>query len=172
MKPKMARGAYYMPDEVAKVMSNYLSPGLFNQPGTIGTVTRAVRSFNNIKNLFQLGFGFFHFTTTTLDTAIGGGANALSDMSTLEPKNVLRGIIDLASSATILPYVAQAVWRGDQAIKEYKVGNTSNKDVEAMVSANANTSLSKMYSLDAAYNLKKAFQKVKTDKDYSSEISN
>ena len=156
--PAKSTGGYYMPEPVSKVVNNYLSRGLGGKP-----VYRAIREWNNVKNLFQLGFGFFHLTTTTMDATVTGVANAMNRISS---GHFLGGAADFLKSITVVPNIAQTLMRGDKAIKEYR-GDGMSADVEAMIQANARTGLTKMYTLDSWYNLKKSVGKLRADKDYS-----
>lgn len=166
-KPKVSRGDYYMPKEVAKVINNYLSIGIFNKKGTIGNLSNVVRTFNNIKNGIQLGLGFYHYTYTMIDASASELANGLVSLSTLTPKNVGIGLLQVGAAATIVPSVAGTLWRGNKAIRDLKLGNVNNADVQALINANANTGLTTMYSLDAQYRFKKAIMLAITDREFS-----
>ena len=157
----MSRGGYYMPEPVARVVDNYLSRGLAGS-GVVGrNVYTAVHEWNNVKNLFQLGMGFFHFTTTTVDSTVTGVGNAVSEMLSGKPK----GLVDLVKAITVIPNIAHTLSVGDKAIKQYRTSQIS-PDVQAMVDANARTGLSKIYTLDSYYNLKKAIGRLSADKDF------
>ena len=155
-------GGYYMPEPVAKVVNNYLSRGLNGKGEAVKQTYQKVREWNNIKNLFQLGFGFFHFTTTTVDSTVTGVANSLNEILSGKPK----GLIDFAKSITVIPNIVSTLRAGDKAIKEYRGGEMSN-EVEAMIDANGRTGLTKVYTLDSYYNLKKAIGKLGADNDWS-----
>ena len=160
--PAKSTGGYYMPEPVAKVVNNYLSRGLNGKGDATKNTYQKVREWNNIKNLFQLGFGFFHFTTTTVDSTVTGVANSLNKILSGKPM----GLVDFAKSITIVPNIIETLMKGDKAIKEYQSGTMSG-EVESMIDANGRTGLTKVYTLDSYYNLKKAIGKLGADNDWS-----
>lgn len=157
-QPKEETGAYYAPEQVAAVINNFTSKGLFNADGAVGSTSRTIRKYNNIKNLVQLGIGFFHFTTTSLDATVTGTANALSKILAGN-KN---GIPDLLKSITIVPNIFSTIKQGDSVIKDYKKGILS-KEVEDLTQAGGRVQLQKMYTIDAVYSAKKAFHNYQAD---------
>lgn len=82
-------GNWYMPAEAAKVVNNYLSPGL-QKFGIYNTL----RSTSNILNAAQLGLSAFHLGFTSLDAAVSRLAVGLEDVSR---GKLLRGAGTLAS---------------------------------------------------------------------------
>jgi hypothetical protein len=159
-KAALSQGGYYMPEPVARVVNNYLSRGLSGAGPVWRNLYAGVRAWNNIKNLFQLGLGFFHATTTTVDSTVTGFANGINKLLAGEAK----GIIDVVKSFTILPNIAEQLVRGDKTIRD-KRHNVLTSDVQAMIDANARTGLSKIYTLDSYYNLKKGIGRLYADKD-------
>lgn len=147
---KIAKGDYYTTPDVAKLMKDYLSPGLR------GPVIKTVRNFNNVKNMFQLGIGAFHFGTTTIDNAVS--INALG-ITKLTQGKVLGGTIDLVKGSTILPAAIENVSKGLKTARDYKNNNITD-DVQHLIDVNARVGKQKMYSLDSWYNMKKAFYKL------------
>jgi hypothetical protein len=157
----MSTGGYYMPEPVARVVNNYLSRGL-SGAGPVGrNIYQAVRGWNNFKNLFQLGVGFFHFSTTSIDATVTGIGNAVSKILAGKPQ----GLIDLVDSMLVLPNLGKTLARGHAGILPYRYGQHSS-DVQAMIDANARTGLQKIYTLDSYYNLRKAIGKLYADKDF------
>ena len=67
-------GNYYMPDAAARVMNNYLSPGLNPH-----LWYRSLRSVSNLMNGVQLGFSAFHLGFTSLDAATSRLAVGIED---------------------------------------------------------------------------------------------
>ena len=155
--PGLAIGNYYMPEEAARIVNNYLSPGILSGP--LG----AVRQWNNLKNLVQLAFGLFHFTTTSIDATVTGVGNAIQELTA---GKALSGTKDLVEAMSIIPNLTRTLLRGDQAIKARREG-LDTPDVQALTKANGNTGLAKIYSTDTHYQLQKAFSLMRTDKDFS-----
>lgn len=147
---KMA--ALYMPPEVAKLVNDYLSPGIK------GPVKGFVQQYNNIKNLFQLGVGFFHLGTTSLDAMVSGVTNGIQKLTA----GHLKGIWDIATMGNLPTTIA----RGFKARSDYNKGIVT-KDTQALIDANARVGKQKMYSLDAKYNMMKSFGRLRADGDFS-----
>jgi hypothetical protein len=57
------RGDYYAPEPAARVLNNYLSPGLWGR----STLYGIFRGAGNFMNQVQLGMSAFHFTFTSVD---------------------------------------------------------------------------------------------------------
>lgn len=157
---KLSAGSYMMPPEVAKLMNDYLSPGL---TGGAAKIKTGVQQYNNIKNLFQLGVGAFHFATTTVENLITGNTIGIQQLSR---GNILGGVKNILSSSSIVGGMAESLSRGFKAISDYHSGNMTS-DVQALMNANAKVGKQKMYSLDTWYNTKKAFGRLRADGDFS-----
>ena len=157
---KIAKGQYMMPPEVAKLLNNYLSLGIKNP------IKNVVQKYNTIKNLFQLGMGAFHFTTTSIESLINGGTTGIQKISTFKPSNIASGLKDMLSTATIIPNIYQSVKRGLQVKSDYSKGIVTD-DVQRLIDVNAKIGRQKMYSLDTWYNTKKAFGELRANKDFS-----
>lgn len=164
-KDKLGASGYYAVESAGTVLNNFTSRGLFNQPGAVGTITKSIRHYNNIKNQVQLGVGFFHFTTTTVDATVSGFANGLKELTSLNPSLMARGVMDLVTSATVLPNLAQTFARGFKANKDYKLGRVT-QDVQSLIDGGARTGKQIMYSIDAAYQMKKGWNNFKADGEF------
>lgn len=69
-------GNYYLPDAAAKVVNNFLSPGLNRYAWY-----RSLREGSNLLNGVQLGLSAFHLGFTSLDAAVSRLALAIEDVS-------------------------------------------------------------------------------------------
>jgi hypothetical protein len=69
-------GDYYMPDPAARVLNNYLSPGLNHH-----LAYRTLRQTSNLLNGAQLGLSAFHLGFTSVDAAVSRLAVAIEDLS-------------------------------------------------------------------------------------------
>lgn len=157
---KITGGSYVMPADVAKLMNDYLSIGIK------GKAADVVRGYNNLKNAFQLGMGAYHFGTTSLEATVTGVTNGIQKISTMKPANIASGVIDIAKSATFVPNIAEQLYRGSKTASDYKKGNITD-DVQSLIDANARVSRQKMYSLDATYNMTKAYHRLMNDSELS-----
>lgn len=66
----LIRGYYYAPEEAARLVNNYLSPGLRQKSG----IFRAYLGLSNSLNQAQLGFSAFHLGFVTTDSITSGMA--------------------------------------------------------------------------------------------------
>jgi hypothetical protein len=67
----LKRGDYYAHPDAARVLNNYLSPGLVGNP-----VYDAIRFAGNAMNMAQLGLSGFHVTGTTINAIVSRSALA------------------------------------------------------------------------------------------------
>lgn len=119
-------GQWYMPAEAAKVVNNYLSPGL-QRFGTYNTL----RQTSNILNAAQLGLSAFHLGFTSLDAAVSRLAVGFEDLAR---GKVLRGLGTIASTPAA-PFTN--IYRGAKlkaAVME-RPGATGIPELEQMVRA-------------------------------------
>jgi hypothetical protein len=58
-------GEYWAPEPVAKIVNNYLSPGLRGN-----AIYDAYRGLGNTLNQFQLGLSAFHLGFTSMDASV------------------------------------------------------------------------------------------------------
>lgn len=95
-KGMVLRGEYYMPKEAARILNNYLSPGLRGNP-----LYDLVRGAGNTLNQAQLGFSAFHAMMSGINSTISDFALALRKASTLSitgaTKAAARGVPLIAS---------------------------------------------------------------------------
>jgi hypothetical protein len=64
------KGNWWAPEGAARILNNYLTPGLRAKSG----LYRALLGANNVLNQFQLGFSAFHLGFTSADAAISRAA--------------------------------------------------------------------------------------------------
>jgi hypothetical protein len=140
----------------SKMAAPYLSKGIN------GPVKGVVSHYNNIKNLFQLGVGFFHVGTTTTDALVTGMTNGIQKLSAGNPM----GLLDIAT----LGNLPATVIRGFKAKADWNAGKVTS-DTQALMDANARVGRQKMYSIDAKYNMMKAFGKLRAGDGDFKEVS-
>jgi hypothetical protein len=155
----LAMGSYMMPPDVAKLVNDYLSPGIK------GPVKDMIQNWNNLKNSFQLGLGAYHYATTSLESIASGMVRGVQLMSTLNPKNMLYGAGHILGAATLFPNIAMDLRRGWKASADWNKGLVTN-DVQSGMDANVRVGKQRMYSLEAKYNMQKAFGLLRADGDF------
>jgi hypothetical protein len=149
----LIRGYNYMHPEAAKILNNYLSPGLRGN-----VFYDLYRTAGNRLNQYQLGLSAFHAGFTALDATISKFALGVYKIT---HGDTGAGLKDIAISA--IPGVAavQNVIRGD-ALQKAWLGTSTDplmmKIAEWMAVAGGRAKQDEVYSLEAAKNMKRAFQ--------------
>jgi hypothetical protein len=82
------RGSYYMPENAARVVNNYLSPGLMGNGAF-----KAARYIGNNMNMVQLGISAFHAGFTTADVIISHVSTGWADVLDGHP---VKGAVGIA----------------------------------------------------------------------------
>jgi hypothetical protein len=123
-------GRLWMPEKAARVLNNYLSPGLRSNEA-VGPAFRALIGFNNVLNQAQLGFSAFHLGFTSVDAVTSRFALGLERVveGTLkqhDPKMVAKGVTDLAKSVTIVPAFVENMKVGRKMRDEWRKPGSSN----------------------------------------------
>jgi hypothetical protein len=154
-------GGWYMPEDAARIVNNYLSKGLGGSKNVL--VRGAFKSgtyLNALKNTFQLGFNAYHLTATSMDAIITTSANGLTKLTTGKPKLMAEGLIDIAKGFTVLPAIAENYAR-NKSVKGDYLGGRIPIDVQRLVDVNGNVTSEKQWTINSEYEFKKAIQKVK-----------
>ena len=107
----VVRGEYYMPGEAARVLNNYLAPGLRGNP-----LYDVFRGAGNTLNQAQLGFSAFHAMFSALNSSISDYALALRKASGL---NLLEFLKAGSRSATLAASPVRHVIMGTKLMREY-----------------------------------------------------
>ncbi len=120
------RGRYAAPEPAAKIINNYLSPGL--EATALREPFKAWRGTANFLNQFQLGFSAFHAGFTTLDAAISRVAVGLEDV--FQHGKPIRGLKTIAS-APISP-VTNLI-QGSKMLREYYASGSQGAEIGQLV---------------------------------------
>lgn len=115
------RGHWYMPDESARVLNNYLSPGLAGTP-----VYDALRGISNRMNSVQLGLSLFHLGFEAVNSTVAHTALGLGD--------VLRGKVGagLGKIATAPLALFTNASEGSKVLKEMQRPGSQGGDFAKM----------------------------------------
>jgi hypothetical protein len=81
-------GEYWAPEPVARIVNNYLSPGLRGN-----ALYDAYRGLGNTLNMFQLGFSAFHLGFTSMDASVSRVALGLEYVKGGSPIRGLRTVL-------------------------------------------------------------------------------
>lgn len=142
-------GHYYAQPDAARIINNYLSPGLQKS-----SVYRAYRYLGNAINQFQLGLSAFHLGFTSVDSMVSKFALALNKLALGHPI----GAVKTALQTPFAPI--ENIIRGDKLLKAWKgTGNTTDEIIaQAMASGGGRARMDQFYSTNAAQQMKKLFQ--------------
>ena len=154
-------GGWYMPEDAARIVNNYLSKGLGGSKNAL--VRGAFKGgtyLNNLKNTFQLGFSGYHAITTSIDASVTTTALGISKLTTGKPKLIKEGLIDIAKGLTMVPVVAKN-WSKYKSVKGDYLNGRIPIDVQNLIDVNGNISSEKQWAINAEYEFKKALKKVK-----------
>lgn len=149
------RGNYYAPEGAARILNNYLSPGLSRYAGY-----RGLMGLNSLMNQFQLGMSAFHLGFVATDSTISKLA--------LANESLLRGKpIQAIKYAAQTPTAAfTTLLKGDRMLREwYKPGSQGaeiGRLVDAAVTAGARAGRDPFYQTNLRANMMAAFRKGNT----------
>lgn len=140
----VTNGNWYAPRDAAKVINNYLSPGLRGN-----VAYDAIRDFGNDMNQFQLGLSAFHMTTTAINASISDMGTAIQKLFPVAgtaskelfkgnfgeaAKEAKGGLAAGARSISILGSPINAFIAGNRILKEYLSPGTY-KNLSALADA-------------------------------------
>ena len=144
------RGQWMMPEGSARVMNNYLKPGLAGNAGY--DLTR--RLTNNL-NMAQLGLSAFHLTAEAINSkgsAVGLGLKALTDPAIsgkIRGKLVAKGVVSAFPVVGEIYAPVADFLRGNKMLKEYYdeggQGAEFGKAVDALQSAGGRAHMEHSY---------------------------
>jgi hypothetical protein len=147
------RGQYYAPEPVARVLNNYLSPGLRGEP-----VFKAYMALGNIVNQLNLGLSAYHAGFTTMEALVSKNALALMQLSDRKYGAAAKSF---ASTVTLAAPVTNLIL-GSKVLKEYArpgaVGGDMTAIVNALAEAGGRVEMGKVYKNNAIDQFTKALK--------------
>jgi hypothetical protein len=128
-------GHYWAPDDVARVINNYLSPGLRGF-----APYDAFRLAGNLMNQVQLGLSGYHAMFTTIDAATSTLSQGLEQVarSGANPMQLALGMGNIARALAQAPVggsLLENLWRGEKFLKEYSGPRSTNAQLARIVDA-------------------------------------
>lgn len=148
------RGSYYAPDDAAKILNNYLSPGLRKY-----ALFRAGIGANNVLNQAQLGLSAYHLRFTAIDSAVSKLALGIEQASRGDFSNALKSA-GVAATAPVGGPAVENLIRGNKVLKEYtkpgSVGGQFPAIVDALVKGGGRVQMDKFYKNSAVEGFHKA----------------
>lgn len=165
IQDKISPSGYYAPEAVATGINNFTGKGIFDAGGFVGGFGKTVRYYNNLKNMFQLGVSPYHALTTSIESSVNGVQQGIQNFTTFRPELMVRGLGKVVESTAGAPIrLIKMAISGNRIKSDYAKGRMTT-DVKNLIEAGGRTKMTKMYSLDAGYNVKKAWFAMKTDGD-------
>lgn len=154
-KGMILRGRWYMPENAATIVNNYLSPGLMHNP-----IYTGYRKIGNAMNMVQLGMSAYHALFTSID-AVNSYA-ALNIQKVFTPSFPVKERILAGIKAVISPYISPfIVWnnigRGNKLLQDYYKENPEIPQiVDALERAGGRVSMGTFYYNNAIEGFMKA----------------
>ncbi|HWB60936.1 MAG TPA: sigma-70 family RNA polymerase sigma factor, partial [Chthoniobacteraceae bacterium] len=115
---------FYMPEAGARIIENYLSPGLRDKPWF-----NAYMGISNSLNQAQLGFSAFHAGFTAMDTMVSKLALALNQAGKGDIGGALKSALEVPISPILTPL------RGAKLVKEWYSPGSQSDEVQRVVDA-------------------------------------
>jgi len=153
---RIIRGHYYAQEDAARVLNNFLSPGL--EPYAW---YRALRWTGNTLNLAQLGLSGYHFLFTMLDSATAKLALGLEQV---ERGDFGKGVSNVAKGIAGIPGINQLEYflKGSKVLKEYtkpgSVGGDYAKVVDALLAGGGRTEMPRIFKNSSLENFMSALR--------------
>lgn len=133
------RGYYVMPEEAARLLNNYLSPGLQEK----SAMFRNYRASANLLNQFQLGWSAFHAGFVTLDAMISRVALSAYQVAHGQPIAAAKSLI----TAPAAPF--QMLREGNRMYKEWtnpgSQGEYYGKLIDALIQGGGRAKMDSFY---------------------------
>jgi hypothetical protein len=139
---RVLRGHWYVQEDAARVLNNFLSPGLDRFKWF-----RALRWVGNNVNMAQLGLSGYHFTFTMIDAGTSKLSLGIEQVAQGKPK----GLVTMARGIAGTPFANQieAYYKGSKVLREYtkpgSVGADYAKIVDALLAAGGRTEMPKIF---------------------------
>lgn len=143
-------GHYYAQPDAARIINNYLSPGLQKS-----ALYQSFRYAGNLLNQFQLGFSAFHLGFTSMDAIVSKTALALNQLFEGHPVKAVQN----ALGALFAP--VSNVLRGNELFKAWRGQGQSPMDevmATAMESGGGRARMDQFYATKAYDQMKHLFE--------------
>lgn len=153
---RVIRGHWYAQEDAARVLNNFLSPGLERYAWY-----RSLRWVGNTMNLAQLGISGYHFTFTMIDSSTGKLALGLEQVS---QGKFGKGLMNIARGEAGLVGVNQLEYflKGSKVLKEYtkpgSVGGDYAKIVDSLLAAGGRVEMPQIFKNSSLENFTKALR--------------
>jgi hypothetical protein len=145
-------GNYYAPEDAARVINNYLSPGLRGNQGF-----RAYLGAANVLNQAQLGLSAFHLGFTSVDAMVSKMALALNQGAHLNLGKAVKSLVEVPVAPV------SNIIRGNKLYKGWLAPGTQDagiaKLVDAVVTSGGRAKMDKFYATEYSKKAADAFRK-------------
>lgn len=146
------RGHWWAPEGAARIMNNYLAPGLRAKSGAF----RAALGLNNVLNQFQLGLSAFHLGFTSADAAVSKAALGFEGLMRGKPVGAAKAFASVPA-APLTTFL-----QGNRILKEwYKPGSQGGeigKIVDGLAAAGGRAHMDEYYQTRIAERMRMAWR--------------
>lgn len=147
----IVKGEFMAPEPVAKILNNYLSPGLRGNPAY-----EVMRGTGNLMNQVQLGVSAFHLTFTSVDAVVSSFALGLQEIGRGQFKRGLKHI----NPTNLVTQPFKNYIKGNKALKAYYENDPQGKvfaDItDALIKAGGRVKMDSFYHNSAVESFWKA----------------
>lgn len=154
-----SRGEWYAPEGAARIINNYLSPGLAGHE-TMGPAFRAIRSAGNMLVQAKLGLSGFHATGESINAMVSGNAKAFQELSRGKVKEAVKSaVVANTGVGTPIKYYAE----GQKLYAEYLKPGSQSADyaklVDYLIKGGGRVELPQEFRIGAMEGLAKALRR-------------
>ncbi len=153
---RVLRGHYYAQEDAARMINNFLSPGLDKFKWF-----RGIRWMGNTMNLAQLGLSGYHFLFTMIDSSTGKLALGIEQLAR---GDILKGVGSVARGVAGIPGINQLEYflKGNKVLKEYtkpgSVGGDYAKIVDGLLASGGRVEMPQIFKNNSLENFMTAIR--------------
>lgn len=150
---RVLRGHWYVQEDAARMMNNFLSPGLERFKWF-----RALRWVGNTMNMAQLGLSGYHFTFTMIDSGTSKLSLGVEQLGRGDIKGLEKSARGMVPGVNQLEYYL----KGSQVLQEYtkpgSVGGDYAKIVDSLLAGGGRTEMPRIFNNSSLANFQTALR--------------
>ena len=148
------RGEYYAPADAARILNNYLSPGLWGR----STLYNVFRGAGNFMNQVQLGLSAFHFVFTSIDAVTSTFALGVQELARGQVLSAAKNL----SPHNLVTATFESFFKGSKLLKGALTGDPAfTETVDALIKGGGRLKMDAFYKNSATGNFWDAWGQAK-----------
>ena len=149
-------GEYYAPEPVARVLNNFLSPGLRDPSNAFSGIFNNYMTLANVVNRAQLGLSAFHLSFTSIDAASSKLALAIQHLSDGHGVQFLRHLAEVPVAPITNAFL------GNKLLREYYQPGSQGGDMaqvlNGLLAGGGRVALDDFHKVQCTKNMMAAFR--------------